>query len=170
MTHNGSNSFSNNSYIFNSKLKEIKQFCEQQIKIYVREIINPEQDFDYYITQSWLNINKPGEYHPYHFHPNSVISGVFYISTVEDDTIEFIDPNFIMKSGIVVIPKETTVWNYPSWQKTVDNNELILFPSWQPHMVRPNNIATKNRMSLAFNTFVRGNLGEQNMLNQLILQ
>ena len=28
------NSYSNNSYIFNDKLKNIKQFCEQQLKIY----------------------------------------------------------------------------------------------------------------------------------------
>ena len=79
MQKNTGNSSSINSYIFNENLKELKQFCEQQIKIYVEQTINPKEKLDFYITQSWLNITKPGEFHHDHSHPNSIISGVFYI-------------------------------------------------------------------------------------------
>ena len=79
MTKNYGNSSSNNSDIFNGKLKKIKQFCEQQLKTYVKEVINPKEELDFYITQSWLNITKPGEFHHDHHHQNSIISGVFYI-------------------------------------------------------------------------------------------
>ena len=37
MLRSAGNSQSINSYIFNDKLKNIKQFCEQQIKIYVEQ-------------------------------------------------------------------------------------------------------------------------------------
>ena len=97
---NAENSFSNNSYIFNTKLKKIKEFCEQHIKIYVKEIINPKEDLDFYITQSWLNITKPGQFHHSHYHSNSIISGVFYISTEEDDKILFDDRNWKLKERI----------------------------------------------------------------------
>ena len=61
MTKNTGNSQTNNTYIFNGKLKGIKQFCEQHIKSYVEQIIYPKEELDFYITQSCLNVNKPGE-------------------------------------------------------------------------------------------------------------
>jgi len=169
--HRGpSNSASNNTYIFNNKLKEIKQFCEQQIKIYVEKIINPEKELDFYITQSWLNITKPGEAHHSHYHANSIISGVFYVSTEEDDNIVFGDPNKRLKDMISFKLKEQNPFNSDSWGFPVNNNELILFPSWLEHAVEPNKTATMNRISISFNTYVRGTLGETHNLTELILK
>ena len=167
---NSGNASSVNSYIFNSKLKEIKQFCEQQLKIYVEKVINPKEDLDFYITQSWLNITKPGGSHHSHFHQNSIISGVFYISTEEDDTITFHDPNAKIKKIIHPTIKEYNLWNSITWFFPVNNNELVLFPSWLNHEVEPNKKATTDRISLSFNTFVRGTLGNQKELTELILK
>ena len=52
----------------------------------------------------------------------------------------------------------------------IKNNYLILFPSWLTHSVKPNKEATIDRISLAFNTFVKGNLGKRENLNHLILR
>ena len=79
MKKNTRNSTSINSYIFNENLKELKQFCEQQLKLYVKDVICPKEELDIYITQSWINITKPDEFHHDHFHQNSLISGVFYV-------------------------------------------------------------------------------------------
>ena len=171
MQFNGSNSSSVNSCIFDTKLKKIKQFCEEQIKIYVEQVIGPvEGKLDFYITQSWLNVNRPGEYHYEHCHANSIISGVFYISTEEDDKITFIDPNYKVKDRIKVETKEYNVWNSDSWFFQSNNNELILFPSWLNHMVDPNVKATTDRISISFNTFIRGTLGEKTGKYELILR
>jgi len=167
---NSGNSTSSNSYIFDDKLKKIKQFCEQQIAIYVKEVINPKEDLDFYITQSWLNITKPGGSHHSHFHQNSIISGVFYISTEEDDKITFSDPNAKIKKIIHSTIKEYNLWNSTTWFFSVNNNELVLFPSWLNHEVEPNKKATTDRISLSFNTFVRGTLGNQKELTELILK
>ena len=169
MYKNESNSSSKNAYIFDEKLKKLKQFCEQQLKKYVNDIITPKEELDFYITQTWLNITKPGEYHPEHSHPNSIISGVFYISTEEDDKIMFSDPNANVREVIVFSSKEFNIWNSPSWFFPSNNNELILFPSWLNHRVDVNKTATTNRISISFNTFVKGALGIQKELSELIL-
>jgi len=166
----GGNLTSNDSYIFNGKLKNIKQFCEQQLKIYVKEIINPKEELDFYITQSWLNITKPGDQHHEHFHSNSIISGVFYISTEEDDKITFTDPIVKIKGLITFELKEYNTWNSTVWHFPSISNELILFPSWLTHGVEPNEKATTDRISISFNTFVKGTLGKHRDLTELILK
>ena len=170
MYRNSGNSTSNNAYIFYGKLGKIKQFCEQQIKIYVNETINPKEELDFYITQSWLNITKPGKDHHEHFHSNSSISGVFYISTEEADKLAVADPNFKIKDILKFEPKMFNMWNSNNWIFPVNNNELILFPSWLVHKVDPNEKATKDRISISFNTFVRGTLGNRGSLSELILK
>ena len=163
------NSTSNNNYIFDDKLKEIKQFCEQQLKIYVEQVIVPKEELDFYITQSWLNITKPGEYHQDHCHANSIISGVFYISTEEDDTITFSDPNYRIKGLIKFEPKEYNELNSSTWCFPVNNNLLLLFPSWFDHGVKINEKATTDRISISFNTFIIGTIGKEDSLNVLNL-
>ena len=167
---NAGNSTSNDSYIFDTKLKNLKEFCEQHIKKYAEEILNPKQELDFYITQSWLNITKPGEYHHKHSHSNSIISGVFYISTKEDDNITFSDPNAKVKELISFESKEFNLWNATIWTFPATNNALILFPSWLNHKVDTNEKATTDRISLSFNTFARGTFGLHDSLTELILR
>ena len=170
MIKNIGNSTTNNSYIFDSKLKKLKQFCEQQLKIYVEQIISPEEELDFYITQSWLNITEPGGFHHEHSHPNSIISGVFYISTEEDDKISFADPNYKIKEMIKIKQKEFKVWNSPTWFFPSVTNELVLFPSWLNHHVDANENAITDRISISFNTFAKGIFGNRNEKTELILQ
>ena len=165
---NAGNKTTINSYIFEIKLKKIKEFCEQQIKKYVEIVISPSQELEFYITESWINVTKPGEFHHLHYHPNSIISGVFYVNTVPEDQISFNDPNYKVKGHFNFGgQKEYNIWNSAHWWIPVKNNQLILFPSWLEHEVK-RVLGDKDRISISFNTFVRGNLGD-NQLNNLIL-
>ena len=148
---------------------DLKQFCEEQLNTYVKEVLNPEEELDSYITQSWLNITKPGEFHHEHAHPNSIISGVFYISTEKDDNITFIDPNTKIKEFLKFGQKEFNPFNSGIWRIPSVINELILFPSWLSHCVDKNKKATTDRVSISFNTFVKGSLGKREELTKLIL-
>ena len=168
----GGNCTSHNSYIFNTKLKKIKQFCEKHIDTYVKEILNHAEEPNHYITQSWLNVTNPGEWHPHHTHANSIISGVFYISTEEDDILTFLDPNDKEKKDQIFHSKikEFNIWNTPEWAFTVNNNQLLLFPSWLDHYVPPNQSArSEPRMTIAFNTYAKGGFGTAFNRNELIL-
>ena len=169
MRRNFLNSFSKNTHIFDTKLYNLKNFCEKHIKTYVEELINPTEELDFYITQSWLNITKPGESHQPHWHSNSIISGVFYVSTVENDRLYFYDPNYKTKRIIELGIKEYDVWNSAQWSINISDNVLVLFPSWIDHFVEPNEKQTKDRISLSFNTFAKGFFGSRGTLNELIL-
>ena len=162
--------YTDNRYIFDTKLKNLKEFCEQHIKTYVEQVITPTEELDFYITQSWLNVTKPGEFHHEHSHQNAIISGVFYISTEENDKITFLDPNHKLKELILVESKEYNSFNSPTWFFPVKNNELVLFPTWLSHQVTLNEESTADRISLAFNVFARGNLGNQINTNELVIK
>ena len=162
-----------NTYIFNNKLKKLKQFCEKHIDTYVKEILNPREDLNYYITQSWLNVINPGDWsNTKHCHSNSLISVVFYVSTAEGDMITCIDPLTEKKEKILYskTKEEVNIWNAPEWSFPVKNNQLILFPSWLVHYVPINESArSEPRMTIAFNTFAKGRFGTATNRNELIL-
>ena len=166
-----------NSHIFDTKLHNLKEFCEQHIKMYVKEIINPKEELDFYITQSWLNVTKPGESHQQHSHANSIISGSFYIETDVGQTISCYDPNQRVKQHIAIYPQEiinpqeiTNFWSADTCSYIVGKNTLLLFPSWLVHGVIPNEQQTKDVISLSFNTFAKGSLGNEKNRSELILQ
>ena len=172
---NVGNSSTDNSYIFDTKLQELKEFCNKHVKKYVEQVICPKEELDFYITQSWINVTKPGECHPEHSHQNSILSGVFYISTFKDDKITFVDPNNKVKELIKFEQEEFNIWNSTMWHIPVHNNELILFPSWLSHSVIPleklpaSGQHRPDRISISFNTFVKGKFGAKDGLTELIL-
>jgi uncharacterized protein (TIGR02466 family) len=172
-THPELRTMSKDKYIFNDgKLKDIKEFCEDHIDNYVKQVINPREELEFYITQSWLNLGKPGGSHGQHNHQNSVISGVFYLSSPKGDGISFYDPNMRIKR---IIKIESSLENPSQWSGEVitaglDTNKLVLFPSWLDHAVKPNLTQTSTRLSLAFNVFFAGTIGIENDLTELTLK
>jgi len=159
------------TYIFDTKLDGIKKFCEEHIDTYINEIISPKNsELDFYITQSWLNVLSPGGIHPIHYHSNSIISGVFYVSTVKGDAIQFYDINTAVKDRTKIEPGKTNLWNACQQNLGIENNVLLLFPSWIGHGVNQNISKITDRISISFNVFVKGTIGEYYTLDNLNLQ
>ena len=172
-THPELRSMSEDKYIFNDgKLEGIKEFCEDHIDNYVKEVINPREDLEFYITQSWLNLGKPGGSHGSHAHQNSIISGVFYISSPEGDGISFYDPNMRIQRIVKIDSslENPSVWLGERITAPLTTNTLVLFPSWLEHGVYPNPEATTDRLSLAFNVFFSGTIGIESDLTELVLR
>jgi len=171
-THPELRSMSEDKYIFNDKLQDIKEFCEDHIDNYVKEVHNPRKDLEFYITQSWLNYTKLGGSHGMHTHQNSWISGVFYLSAPEGNGICFYDPNMRIKR---ILKIDSSLENPSQWQGEkitvpLETNQLVLFPSWLGHAVDPNPEQTTTRLSLAFNVFFTGPIGIESDLTELILK
>ena len=164
---NEGNDHTNDTYILNRKeftnlKKEIQNFIDHYFKL----IINPVDDAKLYITQSWINYTYKNNYHHKHCHRNSYLSGVLYISTQEEDSITFHRPDFYER--ILFTPKEYNHYNCLSLTVPVKNNEIVLFPSYLQHSVK-NKKTDGVRISLPFNTFVKGVLGKENLINRLVL-
>ena len=95
LINNSGNKTSLNNYVLNNKdLKNLKNKFNNCIKIYFNEIIKPKNKIKPYITQSWINYTEENQYHHTHEHPNSFISGVFYIDVdSKTDRINFYRKN-----------------------------------------------------------------------------
>ena len=149
------------------ELKDIREFVESTIEDYMDNIIQPKYDTTAYITQSWLNWTEPGGYHHQHYHPNSFISGVFYINAnSKSDTISFVKERH---DHFDIQPGEYNLYNSMIWWVAVGTGTLVLFPSHLTHSV-PTLEGNDVRVSLAFNTYLKGQMGEPQFANELILK
>jgi uncharacterized protein (TIGR02466 family) len=152
--------------------KEIKNRIINGLNEYVNDLLCIDDKFEFYITQSWLNINPPGTAHHRHNHSNAIISGVYYIDVDDAASITFLTPNstsnITNNPTLAITPKEWNIANSNSWLVPVKNNAIIYFPSTTLHEVNPN-ASDKNRISLAFNCFVKGTFGDKQTLNELKL-
>jgi len=164
---NEGNTTSNDNYILNHKaFKDLKTDLDLRVQDYFDKVICPANNITPYITQSWLNYTETNQYHHKHQHPNSLVSGVFYINCVEEfDKIKF------FKNGYKTIKpeiKDWNIWNSESWWFSVKTGDIILFPSSLTHMVETKE-GTNTRISLAFNVFIKGTVGNNKNLTELIL-
>lgn len=162
---NMGNTTSIDNYICrSSKLKKLTQFFNDSLNDYFTTVYRPKYEVVPKITQSWINYTKPGEYHHKHAHPNSFISGVFYIETdALKDRIYFYKDKY---EQIKVPTENWNEWNSESWWYEATPKKLILFPSSLTHMVEQVQ-AEQTRVSLSFNTFLSGYIGDENDLTGL---
>jgi uncharacterized protein (TIGR02466 family) len=126
------------------------------------------KDAKLYITQSWVNKTMPGEYHHQHNHPNSIVSGTFYIEANDGDMIQFAKPGNDISPWLFT-PKQWNMWNCASWGVPVASGQLLLWRSHLPHSVPPTK-GPNVRHALGVNTFIRGTIGENNSLSGLSLK
>ena len=160
MRHNTGNLVSLNNQVLNDeRLSDLKNWIHLCIDDYFKLVVCPLDDVEPYITISWINCTMNGQYHHQHNHPNSIISGVFYIDVDEDtDTISFYRDAY---NTINFHPSKDDVnlYNAGLWKMSVQRGLLLLFPSSLRHSV--STVSTDmNRISLSFNVFVKGVVGD----------
>jgi uncharacterized protein (TIGR02466 family) len=165
VTKNTGNTTSVDRYVLDEPvMANIKSFLQFYINYFMSNIEAPYNPVEAYITQSWLNYTQPGEFHHKHEHPNSYLSGVFYINADPDK-----DKIYFYKSGYkrINLPTEQfNQFNSESWWFNVGTCDLVIFPSYLTHMVEQTE-SKDTRISLSFNTFLKGYIGEENSLTAL---
>jgi uncharacterized protein (TIGR02466 family) len=160
---NSGNKYSKNTFILNeNEMFDINKFCNDALQVYFKKIINPITDTSIKITQSWLNYTKLNGFHHEHEHPNSIISGVFYFSA--DKTKDIISFRRTEYQQIKILYKEANDYNTLQTDVKIESGDLVLFPSNIAHFVPPTESST-TRVSLAFNSFVYGEIGLPDALN-----
>ena len=164
---NQGNTTSTDNFILNNpEFETIKNFIKLSLQEYLAATINPKENIKLNITQSWINYSEPGQYHHKHSHPNSLISGVLYLSSSNEDKIYFYRGGY---QQLKIPPLDWNMYNSESWWFEANSGKLVLFPSSLEHMV-PQVAPPGPRISLSFNTFPRGVLGAQTELTQLDLR
>ncbi len=167
-THkNMGNTTSNDRYVLrHDTMASLKAFVEASVAEYLKFIYAPKHDVSLRLTQSWLNYTKPGEFHHKHAHPNSFVSGVLYLKAARER-----DKIYFYREIYQQIKLPTDNWNLhnsDSWWFEVGAGDLMLFPSSLNHTVET--VQGDDRISLAFNTFPVGYVGEEESLTALHLE
>jgi len=164
---NDSNTTSIDNYVLdNSILSNLKKKLLEGLQVYFYNILKATADTQIYITQSWVNYTKESQSHHRHIHTNSFLSGVLYIDAdSEKDEIMF----FKDRCNQIAVPtSEWNIFNSETWRVPASTGKLVIFPSSLNHAVETKK--GKNiRVSLAFNSFIKGNLGSGESLTRLIL-
>jgi hypothetical protein len=146
----------------NKELNNLKKFFNYEVQNYMYNHLNIKKNIEFYITQSWSNYNNKNERHHKHSHPNSIVSGVFYIQGYAPIRFHRADQIFPLDFQV----ENYKIENATTWLFGTKPNDLILFPSKLEHSVLPNE-KDETRISIAFNTFIKGTIGEEKNLTEL---
>ncbi len=169
MVQNRGNLISENLYIFEEpELKSIKDAVQDALDIYALEVMGIKQKL--YVTQSWSLVNHTNVGMHGHSHSNSVISGSLYYCDLPTPVADMIFDKRRTYQQLEMIPERNkqNIYNTPINVVTPKKNEVVLFSSGLQHMVETNT-APEPRHSIAFNTFIKGKLGNYRDVSELTL-
>jgi uncharacterized protein (TIGR02466 family) len=108
------------------------------------------QKFTLNVTTCWAIVNGKLASNSVHNHPNSILSGVYYLRAPEGcGGIYFCDPR---PGAQMLVPPVTefNLWTYPKVSYKAREGTMLLFPSWLLHGVEMN-MSEEVRVSLSFN-------------------
>ena len=169
MVGNTENLISENLYIFEEpELKSVKDAVQEVLDIYAREVMCVSQQL--YVTQSWSLICAPNVGMHSHSHSNSILSGSLYYCELPTppSAMVFTRHTNYQQIELPPDPGRRNIYNSPINRLTPKPNEIILFSSSLTHMVEQNT-SSQPRHSIAFNTFVKGKLGNYRAVTELML-
>ena len=168
---NAGNSRTNDNYVLEHKaLKNLKKDIQTKVMDYFDKVVCTN-NITPYITQSWINYTESDQFHHRHSHPNSLVSGIFYISADKKvDSVTFYKGYLDhTKLNIKLDITKYNTFNSSSCTFPVETGNILLFRSSLEHGVKKkkgNNI----RISLSFNIFIKGTVGNKEDLTELILK
>lgn len=170
MRKNKSNLISDNLYIFEEpELKSIKDAVQEALDVYAQEVMGITQTL--FVTQSWTLVNNPNVGMHGHSHSNSLISGSLYYCELPQPVASMFFDRHNTYQQLQLNPEQEkqNIFNTPLNFVTPETGEVILFSSGIQHFVEPNT-SNQPRYSIAFNTFIKGKLGEFRDVSELTLK
>lgn len=127
--------------------------CIHQMAGTIAESMSLRTDRRFVIESLWVNINPKNAYNALHNHPQSQMSGVYYVQVDElSGMLRFRDPRAakVMNPWPVAADKrrDQRHWDRVNYKPAA--GRLIMFPSWLEHDVQPNQ-SDQERISISFN-------------------
>ena len=169
MRDNQINLISEELFVFKRKeFASIARAVQQGLDIFAEEVMGISQKLE--VTQSWTLTNRPGAAMHGHSHSNSIVSGSLYYAPLPDPVANMVFERHTSYQALAfnVRPDKTNIYSAQRNVIVPKQGMLVLFPSKLQHYVEPNQ-ATTDRHSIAFNSFVRGTIGDLRDVSQLTL-
>jgi uncharacterized protein (TIGR02466 family) len=95
----------------------------------------------------WTNVNQQNSRNTIHAHKSAIFSGVYYIQGTNTGALRIINPANILGECNSLSPFTRDFYYEPK------DRDLILWPSWLPHEVEPNN-SNKERINIAYDVIL----------------
>lgn len=169
MVRNRDNLISEDLYIFEApELASIKEAVQEALDIYADKVMGLNQRL--YITQSWSLLNHTNVGMHGHSHSNSIVSGSLYYCDMPTPVASMIFDKHRTYQQLELSPQQDkrNLFNTTLNIVTPKKNEIILFSSSLQHFVE-SNTASQPRHSIAFNSFIKGKLGNYRDVSELTL-
>lgn len=126
------------------------------------KLLQYQGDFDFIITECWYTKTDRFQKSHTHTHPNSIISGIVYLTDHPSATTEFYLPNpWHWTDQFLRIGKEHSATSISSITPSV--GKVVFFPSNLQHSTKPN-LNNVTRCTISFNTFITGSIGTSTTL------
>ncbi len=169
MIQNHTNLISENLSVFEEPIMaSIKEAVQEALDTFADKVMGISNEL--YVTQSWTLINTPNVGMHGHTHSNSIVSGALYYCDMPVPTAGMIFERHKTYQQLQLHPESGKVNMYNTTKNIVvpQKNDLIMFSSSLLHLVQAN-AAQQPRHSLAFNSFLKGEIGELRDVSLLTL-
>ena len=138
-------------HTISSTFTELERLIDRHVRAYAKSLEWDLGGRGLRMSDCWINIMPQGVTHSLHLHPNSVVSGTYYVATPRGCAgLKFEDPRM---SKFMAAPPVSGEGNprsrrYVTYPATAGN--VTLFESWLRHEV-PSNPLKAERISISFN-------------------
>lgn len=158
----GSGFESDDKHILNHvELQSLKIKIINQLTIYVYNILKVDPKINFYMTGSWVNKYYSKNHAETHCHPYSYMSGVYYVDVPDNSgNICFYKRSAYLAGGSPLMYSESNSFNSTKYCIKPEKGKLLFFSSDMLHSVNLN-LSDKVRYSIAFNFFIKGDLGKE---------
>lgn len=163
---------SKDSYIIDNPIcKDLSDFVMHHFREFATNIMR----YDYaelQFAQSWLTYKLPGQFHKAHTHPNTLLAGVFYYDSHDDDAALCFSKEARSYNRSYMEPSLLQDFqDYPYSQEEIyfkpKKNNFVIFPSYVTHGVPPNE-TNRVRKALGVNVLTKGRLGDKETISEII--
>ena len=150
------------------EFKAVHDLVMKEVDVYAHGLCGVSHNVHFYVTNSWVNVHTRGQAAGQHIHGNSLISGVLYLQVAEatGDLVFHRDVLSLIPfpPALDLDMDSFNLYNCKSWSYRPKTNDICLFPSVVMHSADPNE-SDEERWCLAFNVFVRGDIGSLHKLH-----
>jgi len=160
-----------NNYILDTHAPTLRNWIQSRIDNYTKNVMATSSKLK--ITQSWCLMHKNVVQQLFiHAHPNSIISGAYYVMAPEGSQgIRFHSKSGGHSTPFIDWETDSTCIDQPwtaDWNElSVKTGRLILFPSQTYHSVDGQEVNPNVRCVLSFNTWFEGGFGDPSRLQEL---
>lgn len=160
-----------NTYILKGWESYLKTWIAEQINVFAEQALATKDKLK--ITQSWCLKHQNSVQNVFtHSHPNSIISGAYYVEAPEGTANIRFTKEEVSHSPFIKWENDKELldrqpWNWAWHEIPIQTGRLVLFPSYLKHGVIGNSVNNNTRCVLSFNTWFDGPVGSADNLRAL---